>query len=364
MLIIVFLGLYYFYGDQFQQSGVSGVAQEIKEDIQFISEHPQIHAIIDSINQEIQLLIGKVENLEEENKPEVEKPDLTAPSSQTFSIYNIEIGDKQSDVENQLGDPKRRSLNEYGVEWHTYHENYQNFVMVAYDSNGNVSGMYTNQELLTSTNGLSLGSNRNAVKSVLDEPVDGIRKGFTYYQTQNNGEYDTFLIDQNYVTVFYDLHEGDTVTAIQIVSADLESKKDGFFGEPSDQLKEGFEYQLFDLTNAARAVHGKQVLTWADSVKKTARNHSEDMAVNGYFSHTNLAGESPFDRLSSDGIDYRMAGENLAAGQSSSIFAHEGLMNSLGHRENILKNDYQSLAVGVAFADDSRPFYTENFITP
>ncbi|MFC4403411.1 CAP-associated domain-containing protein [Gracilibacillus xinjiangensis] len=368
MLIIVLLGIYYFYGDEFQQSGITGVSNEIKDDVQSIIEHPQLHAIIDTINQEFQLLRGRIENLGEENKDtkmtDVEKPDLSVPSSQTFSIYNIELGDTKAEVENEIGNAKRNSLNEYGVDWYTYHENYQNFVMVAYNANQQVAGLYTNQNLLTSTNGLTIGSERNNVRSALGDPIDGIRKGFTYYQTQNNEEYDTFLIDQNYVTIFYDLHQGETVTAVQIISADLESEKAGFFADPSDQLRQGFESQLFDLTNAARVVHGKRVLAWTESVKETARHHSEDMASNNYFSHTNLDGETPFDRLTSDGIDYRMAGENLAAGQSSSIFAHEGLMNSLGHRKNILKGDYHSLAVGVAFGSDARPFYTENFITP
>lgn len=38
-------------------------------------------------------------------------------------------------------------------------------------------------------------------------------------------------------------------------------------------------------------------------------------------------------------------------------------MNSLGHRENILKKEFESLAVGVDFNQNSQPFYTENFLT-
>ena len=67
--------------------------------------------------------------------------------------------------------------------------------------------------------------------------------------------------------------------------------------------------------------------------------------------------------MTEDGISYRMAGENLAMGQLSSIFAHEGLMNSIGHRKNILQTDFESLGVGVAFNTESRPYYTENFLT-
>ena len=87
------------------------------------------------------------------------------------------------------------------------------------------------------------------------------------------------------------------------------------------------------------------------------------MAENNYFGHTNLNGESPFDRLAEDNIDFTMAGENLAAGQPSSIFAHQGLMNSEGHRKNILKKDFRQMSVGVSFQEDGHPLYTETFLT-
>jgi uncharacterized protein YkwD len=85
------------------------------------------------------------------------------------------------------------------------------------------------------------------------------------------------------------------------------------------------------------------------------------MAVNNYFDHTNLQGESPFDRIKEDGIQYTLAGENLAYGQFSSIFAHEGLMNSLGHRKNIIKSGFEYLGVGVAFNEEAQPYYTQNY---
>ena len=48
------------------------------------------------------------------------------------------------------------------------------------------------------------------------------------------------------------------------------------------------------------------------------------MVKQNYFDHNNLDGESPFDRLKDDDIDFNVAGENLAYGQQNSIFAHEG----------------------------------------
>lgn len=367
VLLLIVGALWHFYGDSFSRSGFQGVLEDIGSDINGIIENPKVISTIETINREIGLLFGKfsdsLQDNEQSTEPILEKPNLDPPADQTFSIHNIEIGDARSEVEQQVGNPERSSLNEYGVDWVIYHENYQNFIMVSYDEENQVSGLYTNQALLSSTNGITFESSKEDVNSLLPPPLKAIRKGLVNYEVQDNGEYNIFDIDNNYVTVFYDKHESNTVTAVQIISKELEQQKKKYFAEPSNELKEGFEYQMFDLTNAARVEHGLPTLTWDESVRKTARDHSADMADNNYFSHTNLEGQSPFDRMTEDAIAYQMAGENLAAGQPSSIFAHEGLMNSLGHRENKLHEGYESIAVGVAFNTNSQPFYTENYVT-
>ncbi|MCE4047810.1 CAP domain-containing protein [Bacillus sp. Au-Bac7] len=300
---------------------------------------------------------------ETEQTKQAEKPELETPAHQTFSIYNIQMGDSEEAVEQELGKPQRTSMNEYGISWNTYHENYQNFVMVGFDSNKKVAALYTNQDLISSTNGVKKGSSKDSVLKTLGNPLDELTKGFVRYKFPEDRDYEVFEMDGSYVTVFFDKHENNTVTAMQIVTTELEEDRSDFYTDGSAQLEEGFEFQLFDLTNASRVNNGLGVLTWEDNVKVTARKHSEDMAKNDYFDHTNLDGESPFDRMLSDGIKYTMAGENLAYGQYSSIFAHEGLMNSLGHRENILQEGFTYLGVGVAFNEKSQPYYTENFIT-
>ncbi|WP_010650100.1 CAP domain-containing protein [Oceanobacillus massiliensis] len=368
IVIIILAGaLWHFYGETFQQHGAAGVYEEIRSDANALIENPHITAAIDTINQEFQLLKGRLTDIQQESQQKkenaVERPQLDEPTEQSFSVGNAEIGDDRSEVENLAGKPKRSTMNEYGTDWHTYHENYHNFFMVAYDDQDQVAGIYTNQDMLTSTKGISYESSRESVLAELGEPLKAIRKGLVNYQIQNEQEYDVFLIENNYVTIFYDKHENNTVTAIQIISGELEKQKTSYFADPDQSLKEGFEYQLFDLTNAARVNHGLTVLNWEEPLRKTARDHSTDMAVNHYFSHTNPEGQSPFDRMAEDAISFRIAGENLAAGQSSSIFAHEGLMNSLGHRENKLKKEYEALAVGVSFDNESKPFFTENYLT-
>ncbi|MBC5636436.1 CAP domain-containing protein [Ornithinibacillus sp. BX22] len=366
LFLVLLIGvLWHFYGDAFQESGYRGTYDKMKHDVEEIMDSPRIALTLDTLKQEFELLWNKFSSNKENTsptEPTPEAPKLTQPTDQTFSIHNIEIGDMRSEVEKQVGKPNRSTLNEYGVEWATYHENYHNFLMVAYDSSDKVAGLYTNQDLLSSKVGITFNSTRKDVLSTLDDPIKAIRKGRILYQVQETDEYNTFLIDNNYVTIFYDLHENNRVTAIQIISADLEKQKAAYFGDATSALQQGLEYQLFDLTNAERVKRGLSVLSWEEPLRKTARDHSADMAKNNYFSHENLEGKSPFDRMADDAISFRGAGENLATGQPSSIFAHEGLMNSLGHRENILKAGFDSLAVGVAFNEENQPFYTENFL--
>ncbi|GAA0327164.1 CAP domain-containing protein [Bacillus carboniphilus] len=345
-----------------QQFIPTAVKDSFRSAIESIKENHEFKLALETLGQQFDTIMESFDNkLSESNDNKAEPPILTDPTNQLFSIHNIELGDSKADVEQKTGEPKRSSINEYGVSWNTYHENYQNFIMVAYDENNIVRGLYTNQDLMASTIGIKRGSPKQLVQDELGTPESSIRKGFTNYMINSNGEYDVFKLDNSYVTIFYDIHENNTVTAIQVIDEKLERDKAAFYGEPSQQLKEGFEYQLFDLTNATRVNHELSILTWDDHVRETARGHSLDMAENQYFGHTNLRGQSPFDRMEEDNINYRTAGENLAYGQSSSIFAHEGLMNSLGHRKNILQDHYKKLGIGVAFNHESQPYYTEMF---
>lgn len=369
LIIVCFIlaGVWNLYGDHLKNGNYQAAYLDAKTDIIAIKENPTVISTYERLQTGFSTLIDK---LDQKMDPEsnfksksVEKPDLTSPTTQSFSVYNIEIGDSKEKVEKQVGKAKRSSINEYGVNWHAYHTDYQNFFMAAYNDAGKVAGLYTNQDLITSKSGITLNSSKDKALKLLGEPLTSMRKGIVTYQMQDTQESTLFKLDDNYITIFYDKHENDRVTAIQIISADLEKQKKTFYPEPNDELKEGFEYQLFDLTNAARVTHGLNFLTWNEVVKDTARKHSADMAKNNYFNHTNLRGESPFDRMKADNIRFSTAGENLATGQLSSIFAHEGLMNSLGHRENILQKDFRELGVGVDFSSDKRPYYTENFVT-
>lgn len=123
------------------------------------------------------------------------------------------------------------------------------------------------------------------------------------------------------------------------------------------------EKQMFDLVNEERVNAGVAPLAWDERLVPIARAHSEEMFKLKYFSHQSPVNGSPFDRLRAAGITYTRAGENLAYAQSVTI-AHRGLMQSQGHRENILRPEFTRIGIGVINAGAYGRMFTQMFVTP
>jgi len=106
------------------------------------------------------------------------------------------------------------------------------------------------------------------------------------------------------------------------------------------------EARMLNLVNQERHKVGLQPLQPDMELKKVALAHSADMFERGYFGHLTLEGKDPFDRMRDSHIHFFLAGENLALAQTLDI-AHEGLMNSQGHRENILRTGFGTVGIGI-----------------
>lgn len=120
------------------------------------------------------------------------------------------------------------------------------------------------------------------------------------------------------------------------------------------------EQQMFDLVNKARAENNLPALEVDMAVVKVARVKAQDMIDNNYFSHNSPTYGSPFDMLKSFSIHYVMAGENIAGNQTVPA-AHDALMNSPGHRANILKNEYTHVGIGIIDGGSYGKMFTQLF---
>ena len=123
------------------------------------------------------------------------------------------------------------------------------------------------------------------------------------------------------------------------------------------------ERQLVALANEERAARGLAPLELDPRLVPVARAHSTEMFRLRYFSHVSPETGSPFDRLSAAGIGYTRAGENLAYARSVAT-AHRGLMDSPGHRENILRPEFTRIGVGVIAAGAYGRMFTQLFLAP
>ncbi|QOR68920.1 hypothetical protein IM538_12700 [Cytobacillus suaedae] len=119
------------------------------------------------------------------------------------------------------------------------------------------------------------------------------------------------------------------------------------------------EQKVIDLTNAERRKAGLPDLKADTSLSNVAREKSNDMQKNNYFSHTSPTYGSPFDMMRDFGVSYKTAGENIAQGQQTPEQVVQAWMNSEGHRKNILSKDFTHIGVGY---QQSGHHWTQMFI--
>lgn len=105
------------------------------------------------------------------------------------------------------------------------------------------------------------------------------------------------------------------------------------------------EKEMFELVNKERVLSGAKALVWDESLAEVGRKHSSDMFKRGYFSHYSPEGKDVGDRLLGNKIEYSYAGENLALAPNVAR-AHTGLMNSEGHKRNILDPAFGKIGIG------------------
>jgi uncharacterized YkwD family protein len=132
--------------------------------------------------------------------------------------------------------------------------------------------------------------------------------------------------------------------------------------QPSVSASSAEEQQMLSLVNKARQAAGLSPLAVDPALANTARLKSKDMVQNNYFSHQSPTYGSPFDMMKQFGISYRTAGENIACNQSVQA-AHEALMNSPGHRANILSKDYTHIGIGIVNGGSCGKMFTQQFIS-
>lgn len=135
------------------------------------------------------------------------------------------------------------------------------------------------------------------------------------------------------------------------------------------------EQYLLELINAERAKTGAQPLAFDNDLSEAAEGHDKWMLATDTFSHTGSGGSSPTTRMTNAGYTLSgswATGENIAwattrapTGYVDEVkLLHTNLMNSPGHRANILNSNFREVGLAFEVGDykgRSSAFVTEDF---
>lgn len=135
------------------------------------------------------------------------------------------------------------------------------------------------------------------------------------------------------------------------------------------------EQLIFRLINQERAARGLNELRWDDDLADIGRAHAAEMRDKSYFAHESPTRglENPLDRyVEGTGRTPRLIAENIYRAWGGRSFlnesdlrvAHKALMDSPGHRANILLGSANSVGVGLVVNSTGDIWLTEMFSKP
>ena len=121
---------------------------------------------------------------------------------------------------------------------------------------------------------------------------------------------------------------------------------------------------LLSLINEYRQQNGLQPLRVSSALTTAAQLHSEDMALNNYYSHTSLDGRTFVDRIRQAGYTYNtVLGENIAAGIATAQYVFEAWKSSPTHNSIMLDPRFKVVGIGAAYSASAyfKYYWTADF---
>ncbi|MET0785884.1 MAG: CAP domain-containing protein [Paenisporosarcina sp.] len=303
----------------------------------------------------------------------LQPPNETNSIARPTSGLSTLIGQDTSQLISKHGGPNRIEESAFGYKWWIYNESPSLYMMVG------VNADKINQVYIA-------GNKLDAAPFQIQQSVDELYR-FTIIQNEISvlieqstytfslGKEDIMnriLVEFNglYAQVYIDSEDRE-IEAVRftdpktlVLHQPYEMGYQGDYLAPSvpstfkqQEIDEANERQTFDLTNLFRLRHDTRVVEQDLSLSVVARKHSEDMAIQNYFSHESPDFGDLEDRLKEAQIPYKTAGENIAAFYYDPIEVVHGWLNSKDHREMLLNEDFTHVGSG-AFGK----YYTQNFV--
>jgi uncharacterized protein YkwD len=283
------------------------------------------------------------------------------------------IGKDVSYLEKVLGVPTRIDESMYGYQWYIFNQNDKSYAQVGIENNRVVTVFAIGEELDVAPFEIGQPVEEIFNTQYIDTNINFDFNGNSYLFELNDTDLNLrpiVLLGDIYVQLYIDKFTG-TLSSVRFLDVETLIKQRPYelvfsgtlieAAVPSEEMwkviEADTEQQIFDLTNVLRARHKLNPLKWDESTADVAFGHSMDMAINKEFSHTSKEFGDLTERLKLAEVDYEVAGENIAANYTDGPAVVEGWLNSKGHRESLLNEEFTYIGVGVY-----QKYYTQNFI--
>jgi len=313
-----------------------------------------------------------VEN-EEVIPPETRLPaDDSGASSNESEVHlpeatSLRLGLSADEVSAHLGSPAWRGVSPQGEDWWVYEKNGHLYAVLAFRDGVLVDVFGTSPNLTLGKYQVGQKFPDDTVPQTVEVSLDvgakvqfsqeHLREGIFLLPGANRGELVRVYVDrfrENLVVALRlsDVHHVLNTYAfpaqlfyIGHLPTWLEEKVPPEVEEPAERSGERLMHRLM---NDFRADMGLKALTWDAATARVALAHSQDMATHNFFAHVSpTTGQDVVGRMKAGGISFRVVGENLATGFADVLEAHVGLLNSEGHRKNLLGKDFTRDGVGI-----------------
>lgn len=283
------------------------------------------------------------------------------------------VGQKTSEIVKSLGEPNRIEPSAFGYEWWVYNKSLTSYMLIGVTKD-------------TITQVYIAGEDLDAFPYQVGQTIDELYR-FTIIASEITVEIDsnvyTFTINELdtrnrllvefnglFAQIYVDVEDG-VVEAIRftdprttVLHQPYEMTYKGDYLAPDvpstteqKAINESNERLLFELTNVYRARHAIDTVLEDEALGIVASKHSEDMAMENYFSHESPDFGDLENRLAEAQIVYDSAAENIGSNYYDSAEVVHGWLNSVDHRKVLLKPNFTHLGVGTFGR-----YYTQNFV--
>lgn len=155
------------------------------------------------------------------------------------------------------------------------------------------------------------------------------------------------------------IYSEDEIKLEESVESSADIQDSGEYLELLELTEE--EQEFLNLINVNRKNRGLNELKIDNNIQNVARLKAQDLERNEYFSHQSPSYGNIGEMLTSFGVEYAIAQENIAGNQNLSG-AVEAWMNSESHKANILNNEFEYTGVAVVESSTYGKIFVEVFV--